>query len=163
MTRPWVFAAWLGAVAGFILVTGTQLPAIVASHFALGGQADGFMPRSAYLAVMCIAGVALPGIIVIVQARIMRKWPQRMRLPNREYWLAPQRREATVEAITRHIMLFGFGLSALIAFVHWEVVQANLREPPRLAAARFSVAIGLFIAGTIWWVCRLYARFRRTP
>lgn len=163
MAHRWLFAAWLVLVAGFILVTGSQLPATVASHFGAGGDADGFMPRAAYLGVMCVAGAALPAIIVIAQQRIMRKWPQRVNLPNREYWLAPQRREATVQAITRHLMLFGFGLSVLMAFAHWEVVQANLREPPRLAAARFTVAIAVFVAATASWVYRLYARFRRTP
>src|SRR5690606_3467074 len=111
VAHRWLFAAWLVLVAGFILVTGSQLPATVASHFGAGGDADGFMPRAAYLGVMCVAGAALPAIIVIAQQRIMRKWPQRVNLPNREYWLAPQRREATVQAITRHLMLFGFGLS----------------------------------------------------
>ena len=163
MAHPWLYAAWLCLVAGFILVTGTQLPATVASHFGASGQADAFMPRAAYLLVMGIAGAALPGIIVIVQRRIMRKRPQQVNLPNRDYWLAPQRREATVQAVTRHMMLFGLGLSLLMAFAHWEVVQANLREPPRLASGRFVAAIGVFIAATAWWVYRLYARFRRTP
>lgn len=163
MPHPSLFWAWLVLVAAFILVTGTQLPPTAASHFGLSGQADGFMPRAAYLLVMCVAGSALPGIIVIAQWWIMRKRPQRVNMPNRDYWMAPERREATIQAMTRHMMLFGFGLSLLIAFAHWEVVQANLRVPARLDSVRFAVAIGLFVAVTVWWVYRLYARFRRTP
>lgn len=44
----------------FILVLGLQLPERVAAHFNVAGQADGFMPRSAFVALMVLLAGALP-------------------------------------------------------------------------------------------------------
>lgn len=160
-TREWLFVAWLVLVGAFILVTGAALPGRVASHFAASGEPDSFMPRGAYLAVMCVCASALPLVMVFAQRRIARRSPQRLNLPNREYWLAPQRRDGTLQAIEWHMMGFGAGLSLLLAFAHWEVVQANLRTPPLLDSVRLLTGIGLFVLATAWWVYRLFARFRR--
>jgi hypothetical protein len=162
-TQGWLYAAWLALAVIFILVSGTQLPPNVASHFAGSGEADGFMARGSYLAAMCVFAAGLPALMVLWTRRIVQQSPHRVNLPNREYWMAPQRREATLQALTAYMMLFGFGLSLLIAFVHWEVIEANMRQPPRLATARFVIAIGLFMAATGGWLYRLYARFRRPP
>jgi hypothetical protein len=110
---------------------------------------------------MCVFAAGVPALMVLWTRRIVHQSPQRVNLPNRDYWMAPQRREATLQAITAHMMLFGCGVSLLIAFAHWEVIQANMRQPPRLANIRLVVAIGLFVVATGGWVYRLYARFRR--
>jgi uncharacterized membrane protein len=162
-TQGWLYAAWLALAVIFILVTGTQLPPNMASHFSGSGEADGFMARGSYLAAMCVFAAGLPALLVLWMRRIVRQSPHRVNLPNREYWMAPQRREATLRALTAYTMLFGFGLSLLIVFAHWEVVLANMRQPPRLAPTRFAVAIGFFLAATGVWLYRLYAHFRRRP
>jgi hypothetical protein len=158
-----VYGAWLVLVVVFVLATGMQLPPIVASHFVGAGEADAFMSRAAYLAAMCFFATAIPALLVFWTRRTIQRSPQNVNLPNREYWMAPQRREASLQAVTTHMMLFGFALSLLIAFAHWEVIQANLRQPPRLASDRFIAAIVVFVLATGWWVYRLYARFRKLP
>jgi serine/threonine-protein kinase len=145
----------------FVMVTGTQLPPTVASHFVGSGEADAFMSRPAYLAAMSFFAAGIPALMVLFTRRMIHRSPQRVNLPNRKYWLAPQRRAATLAAITAHMMAFGCAVSLLIAFAHWEVIRANLREPPRLDTLRVLIAIGLFVAATAGWLLRLYGRFRR--
>ena len=161
MSHATIYGAWLVLVVVFTLVTGTQLPPTVASHFVGSGEADAFMSRPTYLAAMCFFSAGVPALMVFFTRRLIHRAPQRVNLPNREYWLAPERREASLRAITAHMMQFGFALSLLLAFAHWEVIQANLLEPPRLANDRFLTALGLFVLATGWWLYRLYARFRR--
>jgi serine/threonine-protein kinase len=160
-TQAWLYGAWLVLICLFVVVTGVQMPPTVASHFVGSGEADAFMSRAGYLGAMCFFAAGIPAVMVFFTRRMIHRAPQRVNLPNRAYWLAPERREATLAAITVHMMWFGFGMSLLIAFAHWEVIQANLREPPRLDSMRVLVAIGLFMAATAWWLVRLYARFRR--
>jgi hypothetical protein len=155
-----LYAAWLVLVAMFVLVSGTSLPPSVASHFVGSGEPDAFMTRAGYLGTMCFFAAGMPAIMVVSTRRMVRRSPQRLNLPRRDYWLAPERREATLRAITVHIMQFGVAMSLLIAFAHWEVIQANLRMPPRLATERLLTAIGMFVLATGWWLYRLYARFR---
>ena len=157
----WLFGAWLVLVAAFILVTGNQMPATVASHFVGSGEPDAFMPRAAYLFLMCLVGAGLPLIMVLAQRPFVQRWPHRLNLPHREYWLEPQRRDETLRVLEIRTRRLAVVLSLLIAFAHWEVVQANLRSPPRLDSVRMLVAIGVFIAATGWWVYRLHVRFRR--
>lgn len=158
-----LFGLWLLAAAGFILVTGAGLPDTVASHFGPSGAADGFMPRTAYLALMAGFAAGLPAIMVWVQSRVMRRAPQRLRLPNRDYWVAPERIEEALRMITEKLMQFGAMLALLLCFVHWEVVQANLRNPPQLDNARMITALAVLLLAVAVWVYRLYARFRRPP
>ena len=161
MSHATLYAAWLALVVVFVLVSGTQLPPTVASHFVGSGEADAFMSRAGYLGAMCFFAAGVPAIMVFWTRRLIHRAPQRVNLPNRAYWLAPERREGTLRAITSHMMVFGFALSLLLAWAHWEVIQANLRQPPRLASGRFLAGLGTFAVATAWWVYRLYARFRR--
>ena len=94
---------------------------------------------------------------------MIRKAPQRIRLPNRDYWLAPERLEETMAAITGKLMVFGAMLALLLCFVHWEVVQANLRVPPRLHTGRMTAALVVFALLVGLWLYGFYARFRRPP
>jgi hypothetical protein len=158
-----LYVAWLVLVAVVVLVSGTSLPPTVASHFAGSGEADAFMTRAGYLGAMCFFAAGVPAIMVLMTQRMVRRSPQRINLPRREYWLAPQRREATLRELMLYMMQFGVAMSLLIAFAHWEVVQANLRMPPRLATERMIIGIGVFVLATGWWLYRLHARFRRVP
>jgi serine/threonine-protein kinase len=159
--RMTAFGVWLIGIVAFILISGGRLPATVASHFGFAGQADAFMSRPFYLAFMCAFAAGIPMLLVALPAWIARRWPRALNLPNRDYWLAPERLEATTQSLTSHFVAFGVALSLLLAFVHWEVVQANLRKPPMLDNGRFAAAMVAFVLVALFWTFRFFARFRR--
>jgi hypothetical protein len=159
--RMTAFGLWLIGVVAFILISGGRLPASVASHFGFAGHADAFMPRPLYLTTMCAFAAGLPMLLVALPTWIARRWPRALNLPNRDYWLAPQRREATTQALTSYFVTFGVALSLLLAFVHWEVVQANLRAPPTLDNGRFAAVLLAFVLVLIFWSVCFYRRFRK--
>jgi serine/threonine-protein kinase len=159
--RMTAFGLWLIGIVAFILISGGRLPATVASHFGYAGHADALMPRASYLALMCGFAAGIPMLLVALPAWIARRWPRALNLPNRDYWLAPQRQEATTQSLTSHFVSFGVALSLLLAFVHWEVVQANLRTPPTLDNERFAAAMVAFVLVAAFWTFRFFARFRR--
>lgn len=159
--RMTAFGVWLIGIVAFILISGGRLPATVASHFGFAGHADAFMSRPFYLALMSAFAAGIPMLLVALPTWIARRRPGALSLPNRDYWLAPQRLEETTQSLTSYFVAFGVALSLLLAFVHWEVVQANLRAPPTLDNGRFAAAMISFVLVTAFWTVRFFARFRR--
>ena len=84
-------------------------------------------------------------------------------LPNRDYWLAPERKAATFQYLAGTGAVYGWLVLAFLCVVHWQVVQANALQPPRLAEGSFFVAFGLFILGTFTWLGAFLAHFYRRP
>jgi uncharacterized membrane protein len=158
--RRWgFFALLLLAAAAFIAITGQSLPDIVASHFNSTGHADGYMLRNTYLVFMGVVTVAVPFAIVVLQALMVHR-PERLSLRNREYWLAPERREETLEFLNLHATRFAAMLVLLLCVVHWLLVKANAVQPAHLDSRLFITALVAFLVTTVVWLAALYIRFR---
>lgn len=156
-----LFAAMLAGAAMFILWTGQALPPVVASHFGASGLADGFMSRTAYLLLMVTVTIGIPLAIVLVQA-LVDHTHESLRIPHRQYWMAPERRDATMAFMRRQAMRFAILLAVFLCFVHWLVVDGNAAKPPRLNNSLFIPALVAFFAAVGIWVAAFWVRFRRS-
>lgn len=158
-----VFLLVLVVAAGFIWFTSGDLPPVVASHFASGGAANGFMGRGTYTAFMVAVVVAVPALIGF-SGQLIRLLPlQWINLPNKQYWLAPQRRAATVDSLSSLTVPFALALVVFLSFVHWLVVQANAVHPARLPEGSLFVGLAVFGVAAVLWVVVLFRRFGRVP
>lgn len=149
--------------AAFIGVTSSGMPDTVASHFDAAGVANGHMSRTAYTAIMLLVGIASPLITGLAGGAVYRSRGDRMKLPNKDYWLAPARREETIRFLGGHSMVFGCMLALFLCYGHWLVVLANRQVPPQLNSASFMAALGVFMAGVMAWVAALFLKFGRAP
>ena len=155
-----VFAALLLLATIFILATESQLPAFVASHFDAAGDPNAFMPRARYVRfVLCLA-IGLPAAVVTVLSVVYRH-ARNMKLPHREYWLAPERNESTRSFLIAHGVWFGSLLVILICFMHWLELGANRLQPPHLSNEEFGIGMLAFLVATAVWIGALMAAFRR--
>ena len=157
-------AAWLAggliACAGaLVLATSAGLPPVVASHFAADGRANGWMSREAYAWMMATMSLVTPCAVWAGAAWLPRRWPRLVNLPHRDYWLAPERREATLAWLGRLGLWLGLLSAALIAAIHVEVVLANRRVPPAAGDGMIWV-LGAFVAAIVAMVVRTAWRFR---
>jgi hypothetical protein len=156
-------AVLLAGAAAFVLISGSSLPPLVASHFGVGGTANGFMSRNGYLAFMLIGTIVMP-LLMVVPQRLVRTIPPRLiNVPNRDYWLAPERIDSTLDYLRDHAVWFAALFAMLLCFVHWEVVQANMRTPARLAAQPFIAGLIAYAVAVLVWIAALVAHFRRPP
>lgn len=146
--------AWLYA-------TRYRLPPFLASHFAGDGRANGFMPRDGYLALMAAIILFVPLLMAMVTGSLSRLGPDRINLPNKDYWLAPARRQATLEALQAHSLWFGSGLAGFLGAVHGLVVKANAATPPAMDPVAIGLALAGFIGWSLLWTVVLLRRFRR--
>jgi len=149
------------AAAGFVWYTSLGLPPEMASHFGPGGTPNGFSSRGTYTTLMLCMVVGVP-LIVASTARLTTVLPvELINLPNREYWLAPERRAATLEALSSLSTAFALAVALFLCFGHWLVVRANAVEPARLQESWLFTGLALFGAAMLLWVVSLLRRFGR--
>ncbi len=160
-------SVWLlllaAAAAAFIWATSRQLPPLVASHFGAGGIANGFVLHRRYVFAVLFLSIA-PALAIVLPMNFALGNPNaRINLPNRDYWLAPERRAATVEVIRTQMLRFGTALIVFFCYVHWLVVEANRQSPPRIPGPAFVSAVVVFVGFLIVWTAIYYTHFRKPP
>ena len=165
MRRPGsaAFLALLGALAAFVWRSSQALPPLVASHFAASGAANSFMSRGVYAIVSILLVVGAPLFVAFLPSLLIGKGEGKLNLPNRDYWLAPERREATLSFLRAHGKWFAAALAVFLAYAHWLVVQANQHQPPALSSSALVVGLVAFFLAIATWLLVLYARFRIRP
>jgi uncharacterized membrane protein len=158
-----VFLLIVAVAAGYVGYSGLHMPTLVASHFGASGIADAFMPRGRYMTLMLCVTILLPMIVALPLAIGLNNPNVKINLPNRDYWLAPERRADTVAYIRQQMMRFGVALLLFICFAHWLVVRANAHMPPTLSLVSFVSGLLVFAAYAIVWIALHYTRFRHVP
>jgi hypothetical protein len=158
-----VFALLVACGVVFIWLTSSWLPATVASHFQGDGSANGFMQRASYIRFMLTFVLGLPLLLAAVSRFAFGNPDARINLPNRQYWLAPERRDETVSYLRRHLTRFNSVLVVFLCYVHWLVVRANQVQPPHLSSPGMLGGLGAFGVFTIVWTRSLLRRFRNAP
>jgi hypothetical protein len=158
---PWLFALFDCAAVAYVWWSSLALPDVVASHFGTGGVADGFVPRADYVRLMVVLLVGVPTVLVVFTYRTIGNLDARINLPNAAYWLAPERRAATVSFLRAALLWFAVLLVVFLCDAHHLVVRANESHPVRLPQAGFVGGLVLFLVGLAVWMAAVYARFRR--
>jgi uncharacterized membrane protein len=147
----------------FVIISSLNLPATVASHFVASGAANGFMPGWIYQRTMVLLIIIFPTLLAYLSSWSLNSPDARINLPNREYWLAPQRRETTLRRLRRSMKTAAMMLTLFLDYVHWLVVQANQLTPPHMDADRIFTAIIIFSASMLYWAWRFVKPFRTIP
>lgn len=151
----------IAAVAAAIALTASYLPPVVASHFVAGGGANGFMPHGAYLVLMLALAVGLPLLIVALSGIANRVPARYMNLPNRDYWLAPEREAETRAYLAGHGAYFASVAALFIGYLHLLVIVANAATPPRFPESWLFGGGVVFVIALVAGLVSLGRHFRR--
>lgn len=147
-------------LAGFVWYSAQTLPPVVASHFSASGVANGFMPRQAYVVGFSLLLIGVPLLIAFLPGSLASRSSAHLNIPNRAYWLAPERRDTTLAFIRGHGKWFAAAVSLFLGYVHWLVVQANQLQPPVLSSIDILGGLAVFLLALFVWLAGLYLRFR---
>jgi uncharacterized membrane protein len=157
-----VFIALLLFAIFYVNGTASKLPLSVASHFDGAGRPNAFMSRAGYVRFVLCFAIGLPVIVVGLLTAVYSR-AANFKLPNRDYWLAPQRLPRTRSFLTAHGVWFGSLLVALACGVHRLELAANRVQPPHLSNQSFAAVLIFFLIATAAWVATLMLAFRRPP
>ncbi|HYL64645.1 MAG TPA: DUF1648 domain-containing protein [Candidatus Methylomirabilis sp.] len=140
-----------------------QLPEVMASHFNGNGVPNGWMPKSDFFKVLLPFGLLI-AIIAFVSPKLMRIFPPSMiNLPNKDYWLAPERRAETVRYMEAALAWLGCAIIALMTFAFYIAVKANLNPRGGFDSSAMMVALGAFFVFLLFFIIRITAHFSRAP
>lgn len=150
-----------------LLVAGLQvftyyddLPATLATHFALGGEPNGWMSREVFIAFYFGILVFMLGVFIGIGAWIEKLGPRYINIPNKAYWLAPERRVESCRALRNWMYALGSINAAFIIAMYQMLIDLNIaKEPPVLNETVFLWALGAFLAVMGVFVVGLLRRF----
>jgi uncharacterized membrane protein len=143
------------------LVYGSKLPARIATHFDAQGVANGWMAPGDFFAFYAgILAFMLVVVVVLAPASIGRLPASMINLPNREYWLAPERVGETRRKLGNLMAGFGLGVGLFIVYVMQLVLQTAAEGKSTLNAIPAVIGFLVFVAG---FVVVLVRSFRRRP
>jgi uncharacterized membrane protein len=158
---PWaVFVGALLLAAVFVNQTASELPSNVAVHFDASGEATSFMATGRYRMFILLFAIGLPIAIVAVMTTAYSRATE-FKLPNRDFWLAPQRLERTRSFLVGHGIWFGSLFTGLMSFMHWLVLNANRRQPPYLSNQAAFIGLLVILCCMVVWIGILMVAFRR--
>ena len=138
-----------------------RLPTVVATHFGMSGQANGWMSRSGYLWFMIVFGLAFPLFVpaICYASRFLPGWC--FNIPHRDYWLAPERRRGLSEYLFGHSLWFACMALGFVLGIHYSTLQANSVRPAHLSNLLVFSLAGGFVVGTAIWAGSMLRHLNR--
>jgi uncharacterized membrane protein len=149
--------------AGYVWQTSADLPERVATHFGANGAPNGWMTRAGHVRFTVLMGIGSSAFVVAVFALIGWMGDAVVNVPHKDYWLVPERRQATSEFIQRQGIVFALLMLGFIAAVHHSILVANERSPVSLALREAAWLGGGFLVASLLWVAVFIGRFLCKP
>lgn len=138
-----------------------RLPAVVPSHFGASGAPNAWMPRAGFVGLYAFVVLFL-AIALTLSIRRAKALPNSsLNLPHKDYWLAPERRQATLSAIEAQMFVFGAATFVLLFDVFGQAFRVGLGLAAKLDHPGLS--LGLYTAFIVVWMTVFVRRFRRVP
>ena len=154
-----VLALVLAGFVAYVLTKSAQLPALVATHFDLHGKANGWMSREKHLWFTLGIGTLLPLLMIGIAAVVRRGDGRGLNIPNKTYWLAPERRAATFDYFSRQMLWLATLMAVFQAALFKSILDANSVHPPALPMPLIMWLTGGFLALIAIWVAGVLVRF----
>lgn len=137
------------------------LPRVIASHFDRHGFANGWQTKQRFFEIF-VGMTVLSAFLVFAIPAIISVMPRQLiNLPNKEYWLAPGQRTASMQFLNAWLAWFGCALYGVIILTFDYAVQTNLHSPNGPNPMRLWYTLAVFAVFILIWTIRLFGRFSR--
>jgi uncharacterized membrane protein len=158
--------AWAAAVAALVLYVlwlGPVLPPRVASHFGIGGQANGWTLRSHYLALYLGAAAAAELLMVGLGFALPLLPRGALNVPHPEYWRSAEHFGEACAVVRNFFCWMGALMALWFAALHGLLARANRVNPPHLDGWALGALVALYACLLVLLILRLQRSFRRGP
>lgn len=135
-----------------------DLPQKLATHFGPGGTADGWMSLKSHLFLFNGLYLFIAVLFGVIAWSLPRLSDEMINMPNKEFYLSPERREKTI-IYSRHFLLLTGNLTlAFLVVVNHLVMKANLQQPVQLGNS-FWFWLALYLIAVTGLVMRMFIVF----
>jgi uncharacterized membrane protein len=156
-----VFFALLVVILVQVVVYFPRLPDVVASHFDGAGRPNDWMSRTTFFLVYA-GTMGLLVVVFLLLPRNLGSLPGSMvNLPNKKYWLTPERRERATRMLVERMLWFGSATLLFMLIVFQLAIEANLSPPPPRLSSGVVWALIVYFAITAVWLIELIWTFSR--
>jgi uncharacterized membrane protein len=107
-----------------------RLPPRMATHFDRAGKPNGYQTRADFAWSSVLVSLALFALFAALPPLMARAPVRLISLPNKEYWLAPERRADTLVRLSVLLDWLGCATIALLVGLFELIVRANLARAP---------------------------------
>lgn len=154
-----ILFALVGVFVAQLIFYYPNLGEYVSTHFDAFGRPNGFMRKNTFVIFEFALLALILGETLLIPVMIEKLPVRFLNLPNRDFWLAEDRRESTYDSIRTFFELLGIVMVAFFTVVNQMVFRANvLRE--NLPTWLFLAVVAAFVAFVIGWVIKLARSFR---
>jgi uncharacterized membrane protein len=159
----WLAPVLVGGLLAFgalrVALVWAELPRRMASHFGPSGAADGFMSRDRFLMVMALVS-GVPVLLCAALPALIRHVPsEAINMPNRDYWLSPERRERSLSRLSFWLEWLAVPIAALLVLVVDLTLRANVGRAG-LDMSVFGAGFVAYVGGTAFLVIAMLRDFR---
>ena len=137
-----------------------RMPEVVASHFDGLGAPNDWSGKNGFFGLYAAILVMLVVIFIFVPGWSEKRRHFAMKIPNRDYWLAPERLAQTRAFFRHQMMIMGVIHVGLAIYAIQLAILANLTEQPRLHPG-IGWALTLYFVILIAWLIHFYWHFRK--
>jgi len=136
------------------------MPETVASHFDGAGRPNGWSYKQSFFALYLMM-MGIMSLVFFGLPRLLRHFsPSLINIPNRKYWLTPERKQEALAMLDEEMGWFGIATMVLMASTIQLAIDANVTGGGSLRSGAMWMLFGGFAAFTGIWLVKLYRRFR---
>ncbi|MGC9504845.1 DUF1648 domain-containing protein [Baaleninema sp.] len=147
-----ISTAFYGSVlVGFVTIAiyYPLLPERMASHFRFDGTPDAWSSKTVF-ALINLALLAFVAFIFWGLDRLIQTIPvSSIKLPNKEYWLEPSRRDRTILKVIALNYLIGIATNVLLIYIEISTFNAHLSSGTPRLGFEIWMAIALYVLVTV--------------
>ncbi len=137
-----------------------HLPERMATHFGPDGQPNGWMPKATFVITY---GMTLFFVLLSCSgtAFLFRVVPSELiNLPNKDYWLAPERKASTLATLEPYMLSMSAATGALMICIAQATFKANLTPDPSLGSGPWAL-LAVYLIFTLLWTVSLLRAFQK--
>ncbi len=139
-----------------------HLPDKMATHFGANWEPDGWMSKNMFM--LTYAGlIGIISMSFLGSIALMKKVPHSMiNLPKKEYWLAPERKDETMDYLSETMLrLHNITITFLVAIMHMTIKYNTSGQ--KIDSELFWILFVAFMGYTVFWSVWLIVHFMRVP
>ena len=130
-------------------------PTVMAIHFNAPGIPDRYAPKVVFFSYQLITVLIITGLAVLMQLLLKFLPIQHINIPNRDFWLSPDRRPVTMNMLGSFLD-FLFAATLLVVHAGFEIsTYANLQKPVVFSPqwmAPFIIGYFILAIGMLLWL-----------
>ncbi|MDP3149208.1 MAG: DUF1648 domain-containing protein [Ignavibacteria bacterium] len=130
----------------------------VITHFGAGGKADGWSTKESFFWTQILLSLFI-FLLMAGISLIIRKLPDSaVNIPNKAFWLSPERRESTLDTISFYINMINAALLLFFFVLFRDLIEINFNGKNSLDA-NFWIAFLTFMIFTLGITIRILTLF----